>query len=178
MKAVDFYFYFALLAVVAALPYPTRLISEYGETTTATAVHAGAITLAISLNCAMYLRLLVAPALAAPHVTTTELKGLFRHGVALVLVFATSIPVFRLSEPRQVLVAAGIRGPVAVPPAGRRGRTVVPVLVAQAGVRTAACRGGAVPGGTGLISAVHRQQTADRSQRCAPGPGRADTVAG
>ncbi|MFF4755690.1 TMEM175 family protein [Streptomyces sp. NPDC002514] len=86
------YCYFALLAVVAALPYPTRLISEYGETTTATAFYAGAITLAISLNCTMYLRLLAAPALAAPHATAEELKGSLGHGIVLVLVFATSIP--------------------------------------------------------------------------------------
>ncbi|MFC5212744.1 TMEM175 family protein [Streptomyces coerulescens] len=85
--------YFALLAAVAALPFPTRLISEYGETTTATACYAGAIALAVALMCGMYVRLLVNPDSAAPHTSRTLLKVEIRHGVLLVLVFATSIPV-------------------------------------------------------------------------------------
>jgi TMEM175 potassium channel family protein len=86
------YCYFALLAVVAALPFPTRLISEYGETTTGTSVYAASITLVIILNCLMYLRLLAAPGLTASHATTAEMKAAVRHGVMLILVFATSIP--------------------------------------------------------------------------------------
>lgn len=58
--------YFALLAIVAALPFPTKLISEYGQTAVATACYSGAIALAVACLCAMYLRLLAAPALAAP----------------------------------------------------------------------------------------------------------------
>lgn len=85
--------YFALLALVAALPFPTRLISEYGETTTATACYAAAIAGAVALMCGMYVRLLVNPALAAPHASPASLKQEIRHGVLLSLVFATSIPV-------------------------------------------------------------------------------------
>ncbi|MET8781270.1 TMEM175 family protein [Streptomyces sp. NPDC004589] len=87
------YLYFDLLAVVAALPYPTRLISEYGGTTTATVVYAAAITLAITLLCAMHLRLLAAPALAASHATPAQLREAVRRAALLILVFATSIPV-------------------------------------------------------------------------------------
>lgn len=85
--------YFALLALVAALPFPTRLISEYGETTTATACYAAAIAVAVTLVCGMYVRLLVNPDSAAPHTSRALLKVEIRHGVLLVLVFATSIPV-------------------------------------------------------------------------------------
>ncbi|MGW4751027.1 TMEM175 family protein [Streptomyces chartreusis] len=85
--------YFVLLATVAALPFPTRLISEYGETTTATVCYAGAIALAVALMCGMYVRLLVNPEVAAPQTSRTLLKVEIRHGVLLVLVFATSVPV-------------------------------------------------------------------------------------
>ncbi|MFE5812072.1 TMEM175 family protein [Streptomyces sp. NPDC056479] len=85
--------YFALLALVAALPFPTRLISEYGETVTATACYAAAIALAVALMCGMYVRLLVNPASAVPQASPAALKGEIRHGVLLVLVFASSIPV-------------------------------------------------------------------------------------
>ncbi|WP_435213984.1 TMEM175 family protein [Streptomyces sp. bgisy034] len=85
--------YFTLLALVAALPFPTRLISEYGETTTATACYAAAIALAVALMCGMYVRLFVNPDSAVPTISRTALKGDIRHGVLLVLVFATSIPV-------------------------------------------------------------------------------------
>lgn len=85
--------YFALLALVAALPFPTRLISEYGQTTTATACYGAAIALAVALMCSMYVRLLANPDSAAPHTSRTMLKGEIRHGVLLSLVFATSVPV-------------------------------------------------------------------------------------
>ncbi|MFE2040939.1 TMEM175 family protein [Streptomyces sp. NPDC059477] len=91
------YTYFALLAVVAALPFPTRLISEYGSTVTATTVYAGAITLAAALRAAMYARLLAAPALTAPHSTPARLKEALRDTLLLALVFGTSIPVAFLS---------------------------------------------------------------------------------
>ncbi|MFJ7074282.1 TMEM175 family protein [Streptomyces sp. NPDC098781] len=85
--------YFVLLALVAALPFPTRLISEYGDTTTATACYAGSIAVAVALVCGMYVRLLVNPASAAPHASPTVLKAEIRHGALLALVFATSVPV-------------------------------------------------------------------------------------
>ncbi|WCE00929.1 TMEM175 family protein [Streptomyces sp. HUAS 31] len=85
--------YFALLALIAALPFPTRLISEYGETTTATACYAAAIAVAVTLVCGMYVRLLMNPDSAAPHTSRALLKVEIRHGVLLVLVFATSVPV-------------------------------------------------------------------------------------
>ncbi|WP_311137114.1 TMEM175 family protein [Streptomyces sp. I6] len=56
--------YLALLAVIAALPFPTRLISEYADTSAATAVYSGSIALASGLLAAMSLRLLLRPELA------------------------------------------------------------------------------------------------------------------
>lgn len=86
------YLYFALLAVVAALPFPTKLLSEYGETTTATACYSGAIALSLGLLCAMYLRLLTAPALATPDADPERLRQAVRRNLLHVLVFATAIP--------------------------------------------------------------------------------------
>ncbi|MEU9238767.1 TMEM175 family protein [Streptomyces shenzhenensis] len=84
--------YFALLAVVAALPFPTRLISEYGETATATACYSGAIALSLGFLCAMHLRLLAAPALATPDTDPGELRKAVRRDALHVLVFVTAIP--------------------------------------------------------------------------------------
>jgi uncharacterized membrane protein len=87
------HFYFTLLAVVAALPFPTRLLSEYSETTTATAFYAASIAVASALLCAMYLRLLAKPALTATDTPPAVLKEPVRRSVLLILVFATSVPV-------------------------------------------------------------------------------------
>jgi uncharacterized membrane protein len=85
--------YFALLAIVAALPFPTKLISEYGDTTTGTAFYAASIFLAVALYCVMYLRLIAKPALTTPHTTPTQMTETFRRSVVVALVFATSVPV-------------------------------------------------------------------------------------
>jgi len=87
------YLYFVLLAVVAALPFPTRLISQYGETVTATAFYAAAIALGGGLVCGMYLRLLARPELATADASPAVLREGVRRGVLLVLIFASSIPV-------------------------------------------------------------------------------------
>ncbi|MFK0110374.1 TMEM175 family protein [Streptomyces sp. NPDC091217] len=87
------YLYFALLAVVAALPFPTKLISEYGNTPTATAVYSGAIALALAFLSAMYQRLLAAPALATADASPALLRRAVRRNLLHVLVFATAVPV-------------------------------------------------------------------------------------
>ncbi|MDX3855294.1 hypothetical protein [Streptomyces sp. AK02-01A] len=50
--------YLLLLAVVAALPFPTRLVSEYGDTAVVTSLYAAVIVLAVVLLSAMSARLL------------------------------------------------------------------------------------------------------------------------
>ncbi|MFF4732131.1 TMEM175 family protein [Streptomyces mirabilis] len=85
--------YLALLAVVAALPFPTRLISEYGNTAVATSVYAATIVLAVGLLTAMSARLWASPALAKPTVHRAQIRQSVLRGLLTVLVFATSIPV-------------------------------------------------------------------------------------
>ncbi|MFE7173938.1 TMEM175 family protein [Streptomyces sp. NPDC057616] len=87
------YCWFALLAVVAALPFPTKLISEYGDTTAATVFYAASIALAVALYGAMYVRLLTKPALTVPDAERPQLTEGLRRSVVMAMVFATSVPV-------------------------------------------------------------------------------------
>ncbi|MCW1100162.1 TMEM175 family protein [Streptomyces sp. RS2] len=87
------YLYFGLLAVVAALPFPTRLISEYGGTSTATLFYATSIALAILLICTMYGRVLARPRLASSEGSPSVLKGALLRSSAMAIVFVSSVPV-------------------------------------------------------------------------------------
>jgi uncharacterized membrane protein len=87
------YLYLALLAVVAVLPFPTRLISEYGETAVATSCYAATIAVAGALIAAMSARLRAAPALATPNATAGQIGQSVLRTLLVVAVFATSIPV-------------------------------------------------------------------------------------
>ncbi|UNM13619.1 DUF1211 domain-containing protein [Streptomyces formicae] len=91
------YLYLALLAVIAGLPFPTRLISDYGDTAPATAVYAGAIALASALLTAISLRLHFRPELATPGVPRESLGRSVQEGAVMVLVFAASIPLTLVS---------------------------------------------------------------------------------
>ncbi|MEU2112691.1 TMEM175 family protein [Streptomyces sp. NPDC019507] len=91
------YLYLALLAVIAALPFPTRLISEYGDTAAATAVYAGSIAAASGLITVMTLRLLLRPALTAPGTAPRRLRLAVYEGVVMVVVFAASVPLAFMS---------------------------------------------------------------------------------
>ncbi|MFD7443846.1 TMEM175 family protein [Streptomyces sp. NPDC059909] len=91
------YLYLALLAVIAGLPFPTRLISEYGDTALGTAVYAGSIALASAIITAMALRILFRPALAEPHVPRESLRLSALEGAVMVVVFAASIPLTLVS---------------------------------------------------------------------------------
>lgn len=86
------YLYLALLAVIAALPFPTRLISEYADTAAATAVYAGSIAAASGLITAMTLRLLLRPALATPGTAPRRLRIAVYEGLVMVAVFGASVP--------------------------------------------------------------------------------------
>ncbi|MFE3168399.1 hypothetical protein [Streptomyces sp. NPDC059224] len=78
---------------MAALPFPAKLLSEYGRTTTSTACYSGAIALSIGLLWTMNLRLLTAPAPAGPEADPGRLRATVRRDLLLFLVFATAIPV-------------------------------------------------------------------------------------
>ncbi|MFJ6633414.1 TMEM175 family protein [Streptomyces sp. NPDC091376] len=91
------YLYLALLALIAGLPFPTRLISEYGDTALATAVYAGAIALASGLITAMSLRILLRPTLVEPGVPRASLSHSVQEGLVMVVVFAVSVPLTLVS---------------------------------------------------------------------------------
>jgi len=86
------YLHLALLAVVAALPFPTRLLGEYGHTTVVTALYAAVIAVAIGLVGAMALRLLAVPELGNVRLDVRRLRRMIWHDVVVVAVFGTSIP--------------------------------------------------------------------------------------
>ncbi|MGW7464282.1 TMEM175 family protein [Streptomyces xantholiticus] len=86
------YLYLALLAVIAGLPFPTRLISEYGDTALATAIYAGAIAAASGLMTAMSLRLICRPALVEPGIPRESLTRSVQQGMVMVVVFVASMP--------------------------------------------------------------------------------------
>ncbi|MDX6348912.1 MAG: potassium channel family protein [Streptomyces sp.] len=86
-----------LLAAIAALPFPTRLISEYGSSALATSVYAGTIALCTALLAAMSVHLLRRPELLRPDVPRDQVvQSIWQAGV-VALVFATSIPVTLIS---------------------------------------------------------------------------------
>ncbi|MFD5627625.1 TMEM175 family protein [Streptomyces sp. NPDC127072] len=89
--------YLGLLAVVAALPFPTRLINEYGGTVAATVVYAMTITLAVGLLAAMAGRLLARSSLVAENADPRRLRDSLLRSLSTLVVFATSIPVAFLS---------------------------------------------------------------------------------
>lgn len=87
----------ALLAVIAGLPFPTKLISEYGSTALGTSVYAGAIALAALLSVLMGLRLLLRPELRASGTSRAALTVFIGHGAVVCAAFATSVPISLLS---------------------------------------------------------------------------------
>ncbi|MEV8344241.1 TMEM175 family protein [Streptomyces niveus] len=91
------YLYFALLADVAALPFPTRLVSEYGDTAVATAVYGGVIGLASLLTTGMAYHLLRHPELRKPDVPTARARRTVLEGSIVAVVFATSVPMTLVS---------------------------------------------------------------------------------
>lgn len=104
------YLYLTLLAVIAGLPFPTRLISEYGDTAPATVIYAGAIAAASSLMTAMSLRLVRRPALAEPGIPRESLIRAVQEGLVMTGVFAASMPLAFVSP-----VLAQVSWLVAVP---------------------------------------------------------------
>ncbi|WP_127355362.1 TMEM175 family protein [Actinacidiphila soli] len=87
----------ALLAVIAALPFPTKLISGYQGSAVATSVYAGSIALCALLIAAMSVHLLRQPALCRPHVSRDRVLLSIRQAAAVAVVFATSVPMTLIS---------------------------------------------------------------------------------
>ncbi|NBM19260.1 TMEM175 family protein [Streptomyces sp. GC420] len=89
--------YMCLLAVVAALPFPTRLISDYGDTALATTLYAATISAAAAFMAALQTRLLLAPELARRGVARSDIRHSLWQSLAVVTVFATSVPLTAVS---------------------------------------------------------------------------------
>ncbi|ACY99926.1 MULTISPECIES: TMEM175 family protein [Thermomonospora] len=87
----------ALLACIAILPFPTRLISDYGNVSVAVAGYAGTLALAGALMTVMSLRLRRPGPLRAPGVPQRRVRSEITDNVVLTLVFGVSAPVAFLS---------------------------------------------------------------------------------
>ncbi|MEY9967884.1 putative membrane protein [Streptacidiphilus sp. MAP12-16] len=84
---------FVFLATIAALPFPARLLSEYGSTAAATAIYAGSIVLASACTTALALRLRQKPALRKAHVPPDRIRRPVLRSSLIMAVFGTSIPI-------------------------------------------------------------------------------------
>ncbi|MFE2431205.1 TMEM175 family protein [Streptomyces sp. NPDC059373] len=119
----------ALLAVIAALPFPTKLISGYQSSAVATSVYAGTIALSVLLIAMMSAHLLRHPALCRPHVSRDRILLSIRQAAATAAVFTTSVPMtlispgvaeywWILSAPLQYVIARRTRSADSVERAG------------------------------------------------------------
>ncbi|SEN78622.1 TMEM175 family protein [Actinacidiphila rubida] len=87
----------ALLGIVAALPFPTRVISAYGGNALATSFYAATIALAASLIAFMFHLLRVRPGLRRDEVPRSSVTHAVRLSCAVAAVFATSVPLALVS---------------------------------------------------------------------------------
>ncbi|MFE9004465.1 TMEM175 family protein [Streptomyces sp. NPDC007875] len=83
----------ALMALVAALPFPTKVITEYHSNAIATSLYAGTITLAALLITAMAIRLLSRPDLRKSDTSRSLVTQSLRQAVGVAIVFGSSVPV-------------------------------------------------------------------------------------
>ncbi|MBO3679144.1 TMEM175 family protein [Streptomyces sp. NEAU-YJ-81] len=95
-KVVDgplLYVDLALMALVAALPFPTKIVTEYHSSAIATSLYAGTITLAALLIAAMAIRLLRHPGLCDIDIPRALIAQSLQHAVGVAIVFGSSVPV-------------------------------------------------------------------------------------
>lgn len=91
------YLELALLGVVAALPFPTRVISDYHHNAVATSLYAATISLAALLVTAMSLLLGRRPDLRKDEVPASVVGNSALMAGTVAAVFATSVPLTLLS---------------------------------------------------------------------------------
>lgn len=87
----------ALLAIVAALPFPTRVISDYGDSAVATSLYAGTISVAALLITAMFQLLRMRPDLRKEGVAQELVTHSMLLSGTVAGVFATSVPLTLVS---------------------------------------------------------------------------------
>lgn len=87
----------ALLALVAALPFPTRVISDYHDSAVATSLYAATISAAALLITAMFLLLRMRPELRGEQVRDEAVTHAVLLSGTVAAVFATSVPLTLIS---------------------------------------------------------------------------------
>ncbi|MEU1948008.1 TMEM175 family protein [Streptomyces sp. NPDC020125] len=95
-KVVDgplLYLDLALMALVAALPFPTKIVTEYHGSAIATSLYAGTIAVAALLIAAMATRLLQRPSLRGTDIPRALFTQSLQHAAGVALVFGSSVPV-------------------------------------------------------------------------------------
>ncbi|MFE2185399.1 TMEM175 family protein [Streptomyces sp. NPDC059455] len=95
-KVVDgplLYLDLALMALVAALPFPTKIVTEYHSSALATSLYAGTIALAALLIAAMSTRLLRRPGLRDTDIPRVLFARSLQHALGIAIVFGSSVPV-------------------------------------------------------------------------------------
>ncbi|MGK3108217.1 TMEM175 family protein [Streptomyces sp. WAC05858] len=95
-KVVDgplLYLDLALMALVAALPFPTKIVTEYHSSAMATSLYAGTIAVAALLIAAMATRLLRRPSLRDTDIPRALFTQSLQHAAGVALVFGSSVPV-------------------------------------------------------------------------------------
>ncbi|CDR09519.1 TMEM175 family protein [Streptomyces iranensis] len=83
----------ALMALVAALPFPTKIVTEYHSSAIATSLYAGTITLAALLITAMAAHLLNRPDLRDSDTPRGLVTQTLQQTVGVAIVFGSSVPV-------------------------------------------------------------------------------------
>lgn len=91
------YLELALLGIVAALPFPTRVISAYGGSAVATSLYASAIAGAALLITVMFQLLRLRPGLRRDDVSQESVVHAVRLSGTVAAVFATSVPLTLVS---------------------------------------------------------------------------------
>ncbi|MGP3946161.1 TMEM175 family protein [Streptomyces sp. 6N106] len=83
----------ALMALVAAPPFPTKIVTEYHSNAIATSLYAGTIAVAALLIAAMATRLLRRPSLRGTDIPRSLFVQSLQHAAGVALIFGSSVPV-------------------------------------------------------------------------------------
>ncbi|MFD8780141.1 TMEM175 family protein [Streptomyces sp. NPDC056721] len=113
----------ALMALVAALPFPTKLITKYHSNAFATSLYAGTITLSALLIAAMALWLLRRPALCSPEAPRALITQSLHNAAGVAAIFGSSVPVALISPDAAEYWWAGLAIPLRLYAAWRNNKT-------------------------------------------------------
>ncbi|MFE3646691.1 TMEM175 family protein [Streptomyces sp. NPDC059152] len=112
----------ALMALVAVLPFPTKLITRYHSNPLATTLYAGTIALSALLITVMALWLRSRPALRSPGAPYELIAKPLRSAVGVIVIFGSSLPVALISPDAAEYWWVGVGIPVRLYNAWRQSR--------------------------------------------------------